>query len=113
MGEVRQTTKLEQNPSVGLTKKERPVFGGLSHNKRKLCLLDGHGQLERPFSFFIQTLDRRYVTSYRTSLVANLRTIKAKGVREFLAEEERRWRCPSCGGTVSIHTGQCCDCHSG
>ncbi|MEW6592825.1 MAG: DUF3795 domain-containing protein [Candidatus Hadarchaeota archaeon] len=55
-------------------------------------------------------LDERYRKKYGVSLVGNLQMIKKHGVRKFLADERKRWRCPSCGGTICIHNGKCYDC---
>jgi len=55
-------------------------------------------------------LDERYRNKYNVSFVENLRVIKNRGVGKFLAEEQKRWRCPKCGGTICVHNGKCYDC---
>ena len=55
-------------------------------------------------------LDKRYREHYDMSMVENLKTIKAKGITEFLAEQAEKYRCPNCGGVVSVHDGKCYSC---
>ena len=57
-------------------------------------------------------LEKRYVTKFYTSPIDNLRKIREKGMDRFLAGEEEKWKCPECGGTVSMHTGTCYECGS-
>ena len=58
----------------------------------------------------LEGLDRRYRDKYRTSPLANLAEIRDHGAASFIDHEDARWRCPSCGGTVSCHHGTCFDC---
>jgi len=58
----------------------------------------------------MKQLDKRYSTKYRTSLIANLLTIKDKGVRYFLESESAKWTCPACGAELSIHRDFCPSC---
>jgi hypothetical protein len=44
------------------------------------------------------------------SMIENLEHIKADGIRRFLKQEEARWTCPSCGGTICVHRGYCYSC---
>ncbi len=55
-------------------------------------------------------LDKRYREHYNMSMVENLKTIKAKGITEFLAEQTEKYRCPNCGDVVSVHDGKCYSC---
>ena len=55
-------------------------------------------------------LNKRYSTKYHTNLVDNLLNIEKHGINKWLREEEQRWKCNKCGGTVSIHTHSCFDC---
>ncbi len=36
--------------------------------------------------------------------------IREKGMDAFLAEEEKRWTCPSCGRAYSVHDRDCPHC---
>jgi hypothetical protein len=58
----------------------------------------------------LQTLDARYRARFATSFIQNLKIIRDAGIEAFLRSEEARWRCPQCGGTVSIHDKLCYDC---
>jgi len=58
----------------------------------------------------LETLNRRYVTRYGTSLIDNLLQIREAGVDRWLEKEAEKWRCPDCEGTVSIHNGKCYGC---
>ncbi len=58
----------------------------------------------------LKALDRRYREKYGLSQIENLLSIQNSGIGTFLAGEREKWRCPSCGGTVCCHTGQCMHC---
>ncbi|MDD4858985.1 MAG: DUF3795 domain-containing protein [Dehalococcoidales bacterium] len=55
----------------------------------------------------LKGIDKRYIIGYNTSFIGNLLAIKEKGLAAFLKDEEQKWRCPDCGGTVSIHDCTC------
>ena len=55
-------------------------------------------------------LDKRYRTRYRMSMIENLENIRDTGIREFLRNEEPRWTCLQCGGTICVHKGYCYSC---
>jgi hypothetical protein len=55
-------------------------------------------------------LDRRYRQRYDMSMVENLRELKEKGINEFLRVQREKYRCPECGGVVSVHDGKCYAC---
>jgi rRNA maturation endonuclease Nob1 len=44
------------------------------------------------------------------SMVENLKTIKAKGMTEFLAEQAEKYRCPNCREVFSVQEGKCYSC---
>lgn len=58
----------------------------------------------------LKRLDERYRKKYGMSFVENLQMIKKDGVIKFLLFEQKRWRCPKCGGTICIHNRKCYDC---
>jgi hypothetical protein len=58
----------------------------------------------------IIAIDKRYRTVYGVDLIANGAKAKEIGLPEFMVAEARRWRCPSCGGIVSQHGGDCSEC---
>jgi hypothetical protein len=55
-------------------------------------------------------LDKRYRLRYGMSMVENLKELKAKGMDEFLKNQQEKYRCPKCGGVVSVHDGKCYSC---
>ena len=58
----------------------------------------------------LQHLDKRYRTFYRMSMIENLEYIKKKGIKEFLAREKEKWKCPKCGAIICCHNGICFNC---
>jgi hypothetical protein len=58
----------------------------------------------------LSALDKRYTTKFRMSEIENLKRIREAGIGDFLKAEERKWRCPECGGVISCHNGLCFDC---
>ena len=57
----------------------------------------------------VQRLERSYRTHYGVSLAANGRAA-ARDRAAFLAAEAARWRCPACGGVISLHDRVCSGC---
>ena len=55
-------------------------------------------------------LDKRYRTKYNMSMIENLENIKKLGIRKFIKNEEMKWSCSKCGGTVCVHKGYCSIC---
>jgi PHP family Zn ribbon phosphoesterase len=43
-------------------------------------------------------------------MIENLKLIKNSGIGSLLESEERKWKCPECGGTISCHNGICYSC---
>ena len=58
----------------------------------------------------IKHIDKRYRTKYRVSLIQNLVTIKEAGIATFLELEVKKWTCPNCGSTLSVHRDSCLLC---
>ena len=58
----------------------------------------------------LRTLDRRYKNNYGMSMIENLKYVQANGIEKFLKNEERRWKCLNCGGTICVHNRTCYDC---
>jgi hypothetical protein len=58
----------------------------------------------------IKHIDKRYRTKYRASLIQNLVTIKETGIATFLELEVKKWTCPNCGSTLSVHRDNCLIC---
>lgn len=55
-------------------------------------------------------IDERYRSRYRMGMIENLESIRKSGLGEFLKGEERKWRCPECGGVICCHNGICFTC---
>jgi hypothetical protein len=58
----------------------------------------------------LRHLDKRYRTKYKMSMIDNLLYIKEFGTRRFLKNEDSRWTCSQCAGTICVHKGSCIDC---
>jgi hypothetical protein len=58
----------------------------------------------------LNSIDERYKTRYRMSMVANLIDIREQGMAAFLEKEKNRWLCPRCGGEICCHNGLCYRC---
>lgn len=58
----------------------------------------------------LKHLDKRYRTKYAMSMIENLEAIKAHGIRQFIRDEQDKWTCPGCGGTICVHKGRCLAC---
>jgi hypothetical protein len=77
----------------------------LSNNKVEFCHECGDFPCGR-----LKSIDKRYKTFFRMSLIENLESIKKNGMPEFLRAQEKKWRCPKCGGVVCCHNGICYCC---
>lgn len=60
----------------------------------------------------LKSLDKRYRTKYRMSMIENLQNIKENGIRKFVKSEQKRWKCKKCKGIVSVHRDKCMVCDS-
>jgi hypothetical protein len=58
----------------------------------------------------VDRVDRRYRARYDMSMVENLKTIKAKGMIEFLKSQAEKYSCPNCGDVICVHDGKCYSC---
>jgi hypothetical protein len=58
----------------------------------------------------LETIDKKYQTRFRMSMMQNLKDIRQYGAERFLAEQENRWRCLHCGGIICCHNGLCFEC---
>lgn len=83
---------------------------------KKRCRLIGSGEMNycyecRDFPCEnLLKLDKRYQTLYRMSMVANLKDIRDRGIEAFLSQEQQKWQCARCGGTICCHNGLCFHC---
>jgi hypothetical protein len=58
----------------------------------------------------LEHLDKRYRERYGVSMVENLKMIKAKGMEDFLKNQQEIYQCPNCGDVVCVHDGKCYSC---
>ncbi len=83
-------------------------------NRRCQLLLNGQVEYCYECSDFpcerLRAVDQRYKTLFRMSMIENLEYIRKKSTDEFLAREQEKWKCPSCGGVICCHNGLCFDC---
>ncbi|MFH1597960.1 MAG: DUF3795 domain-containing protein [Patescibacteria group bacterium] len=77
----------------------------LKNNKIKFC----HQCKKMPCQNLIR-LDKSYKEKYQYSFVSNQEQIKKQGIKRFLASQERKYRCPKCGGLICIHDKKCYYC---
>jgi len=43
-------------------------------------------------------------------MIENLKDIETLGMAKFLAHQEKKWKCPECGGVICCHDGMCYTC---
>ena len=60
----------------------------------------------------IERIDNRYRKNYNMSMKDNLQSIKERGISQFLKEQYQKYRCPKCGGLISIHNRKCFTCET-
>lgn len=58
----------------------------------------------------LEKLDKRYTIRYNISLIGNLKRIKKIGLSKWLKEQENKFKCPKCGGKISVHDNECFNC---
>lgn len=58
----------------------------------------------------LKTIDRRYKSRYRMSMIDNLKYIKKEGIDKFLQQQAELWKCKKCSGTICCHNGICYNC---
>jgi hypothetical protein len=55
-------------------------------------------------------MDKRYRLRYQVSLIENGIRIKTLGAKQFLLEEQQKWTCARCGGSICLHDRLCSGC---
>ena len=58
----------------------------------------------------IDRIDTRYRNNYKVGLKENLEFIRKNGVKKFVKEQYKKYRCPKCGGLISMHNRKCFKC---
>lgn len=56
-------------------------------------------------------LDKRYKTKYNMSMIDNLLCIKNRGIKEFLLDQNKKWKCNKCGELKCCHNSLCLTCN--
>ena len=83
---------------------------------KKSCVLLGEGRIKYCFQCAqypcrrLTQLDERYRNRYHMSMIENLNDIKDLGIKSLLEQEEKKWKCPECGGVICCHDGICYNC---
>jgi hypothetical protein len=79
--------------------------GFFQEGKAKFCFECANFPCDR-----LKHLDKRYRTKYNMSMIENLKNIKLLGIKKFTKNENIRWTCPKCFGTICVHKGLCINC---
>jgi len=58
----------------------------------------------------LERIDTRYRNNFRMSMIENLNFIKNSTLSKFLKKEDKKWKCPQCGGVICCHNGLCFCC---
>jgi hypothetical protein len=58
----------------------------------------------------LRTIDERYRSRYKMSMIDNLQFIRERGIERFLKEQEKLWKCKSCSEMICCHNGLCFSC---
>ena len=60
----------------------------------------------------LKKIDKGYRERYNMSMIENLKYIRDNGMDDFLIKQEKKYRCPECGGVICVHNGICYSCKS-
>lgn len=58
----------------------------------------------------IKSLEKSYNSRYQTSLVKNSTVVKEYGIETLLEQHREKYKCPDCGGIISLHDAECSEC---
>jgi len=58
----------------------------------------------------LKKIDKLYRERYNMSMIENLEYIRDKGIDNFLNQQEKKYKCPECGGVICVHNGICYSC---
>jgi catechol 2,3-dioxygenase-like lactoylglutathione lyase family enzyme len=61
---------------------------------------------------YLEKIDKGYRERYNMSMIENLTYIHDNGMDDFLIQQEKKYRCPECGGVICVHNGICYSCNS-
>lgn len=58
----------------------------------------------------IKSLEKSYNSRYHASLLENSSDVKEHGMEALLEKHRRKYKCPDCGGIISLHDAECSEC---
>jgi hypothetical protein len=58
----------------------------------------------------LKKLDKKYRTKYNMSMIENLEFIKKNGMKKFLDQQEKKYKCKKCDGVICVHDNKCYEC---
>jgi hypothetical protein len=58
----------------------------------------------------MKRLDERYRKNFRYSMINNLEEIRKDGMDRHIRNENERWSCKKCSGTICLQRGYCTVC---
>lgn len=58
----------------------------------------------------IKSLEKSYNSRYHASLLENSNDVKEHGMKALLEKHRRKYKCPDCGGIISLHDAECSEC---
>ncbi|MDG6229396.1 MAG: hypothetical protein QCH96_05470, partial [Candidatus Thermoplasmatota archaeon] len=58
----------------------------------------------------LEKIDTLYRERYNMSMIENLEFIRDNGVKEFLKQQEKKYKCPDCNGVICVHNKICYSC---
>lgn len=58
----------------------------------------------------LEKIDTLYQERYNMSMIENLEFIRDNGIKEFLKQQEKKYKCPDCNGVICVHNKICYSC---
>ena len=58
----------------------------------------------------LKKIDNTYITRYNVSPIKNLKRLNDIGIEAWIQEKKDLYKCPDCGGEISVHDAECFDC---
>lgn len=103
--------KKRKNPCPGCIPRDKGcVFLKKHCDKLKKRTVDYCFECEDFPCEHLEKLDSSYRKRYDMSMIENLNSIQKNDMEHFLEEQEEKYRCPECGGTICVHDGRCYTC---
>ena len=60
----------------------------------------------------LEKMDKGYRERYNMSMIENLEYIRDNGMIDFLKQQEKKYKCPECGGVICVHNRICYSCEN-